>query len=102
MQTYPTFCTLTKDWWSHRGKLYPAGTTFKRNKTSRLPDRIDIPGHWFEFKIPADLPFPYLAGSFGFVFIPDRVFLLPTEEELVLREARKKLREKHMKSYELL
>ena len=102
MQTFPTFCTLTKDWCSHRGKLYPAGTTFKRNKSSSFPNRIDGPGHWYEFKIPAAAAFPHWAGSFGFVFIPDKVFFLPTEEELTLRETRKKLREDHMKSYELL
>ena len=101
MQTYPIFCTLKKDWVSHRGKVYPAGTTFKRNtKTSTYPDRPDGPGLWYEFKIPKGLPFPHQGGAFGFLFIPNKIFLLLTEEEKFLRNIRNKLREEHMKSYE--
>jgi len=103
MQTYPTLCILKKDWVSHRGKTYPAGTTFTRNKNSpTFSNRPDSPGHWYDFRIPTGLPFPHQGGAFGFLFIPNRIFFLLTEEEKLLRDARNKLKEEHMKYYEHL
>ena len=93
MQTYPTFCTLTKDWVSHNGRLYHSGTTFKKS-TEDYPGNH---GHWYEFKAPLNLPLPYAAGSFGFVFIPNVVFLKLTEKEKQLRESREKQRKEHFK-----
>jgi|LWDU01.1.fsa_nt_gi hypothetical protein len=94
MQTYPTFCTLTKNWISHRGNLYHTGTTFKRIQNSKYPDGSNQPGDWYEFKTPETLPLPY-APSFGIVYIPHTVFLKFTEERKVLEELRKKEREDH-------
>ena len=99
MQTYPTSCTLIKDWVSHRGKLYCAGTMFRRDFDLSSQSRPDEPGHWYRFETPKNLPLPY-ASCFGFVYIPNRIFMRPTKEEIEIRKEREKYREKHFKKQE--
>jgi hypothetical protein len=76
--------TLKKPWQSPRGRLYPAGTVFSKNKTINSENGSGV---WYDFAIP--------NGSYGLVLIPDSVFKIPTEHDLKLRQLRKKMVEDH-------
>jgi len=78
--------TLKKPWRSHRGKLYPAGTTFKLNK--RL---AGIDSGIYDFVIPGE--------CHGFVVLPNKIFQQLTEDEKMLKSLRRQAAEEHMKSY---
>jgi hypothetical protein len=99
MQTYPIFCTLTKDWISHRGHLYHSGTTFKRVRKKQHPPGSGHPGDWYEFESPKKLPLPY-TPSYGIVFIPHSIFLKFTKEREEMEKHRSKERKEHMKKTE--
>lgn len=88
MQTYPTFCVLTKDWISHRHKKYPAGTTFRKNTNIPSPKE----SQWYDFVIPGLM--------YGIVLIPYRIFFKLTESEMLMRKERERVRKEHMMNYE--
>ena len=75
---------LKKPWKSPRGKIYPAGSTFeliKRNKeTSCSIYNFEAPG-----------------VGYGWVVFPDKIFKKLTEEEVSLREIRRKMVEEHIR-----
>ena len=77
---------LKKPWRSHKGKLYPAGTTFV------LEERfLQSKSSLYSFDIPGE--------CYGLTVIPDKVFLQLTLEEKAIRERRKKAYEEHMKKW---
>ena len=78
--------TLKKPWRTHKGKVYPAGTTFIFVKKF-----IEIESALYDFVIPGE--------CYGLVVIPDKVFRKLTSEERELRERRRKDYEDHMKKY---
>jgi len=78
--------TLKKPWRSHRGKLYPAGTTFKFVRRFLETDSV-----LYEFNVPGD--------RYGVVVFPNKSFAKLTPEEKALREQRRKAYEDHMKNY---
>ena len=76
---------LKKSWRSPRGRLYPAGTIFIKNNIQTVEG---LSSSWYDFRIP--------SGSYGFVLIPDSVFLHLTPEELHIHELRRQAREAHI------
>ncbi len=78
--------TLKKPWKSHRGKIYPIGTTFRFVK--RFPG---LESAMYDFNIPGKL--------YGFVVLPDKLFKQLTPEEVQVKERRRRDFEDHMKRY---
>lgn len=78
--------TLKKPWRSPRGRLYPAGTTFKL--IERNPVNFSS---IYDFNAP--------GTGYGWVVLPDKIFRQATEEERLLKENRRKIREEHLRSY---
>ena len=66
----PTVFILKKDWHSHRGKLYHAGTVFTKVKHNEFPIDPETPGSWYNFQAPKGVPLPYVSKAFGCVYIP--------------------------------
>jgi len=89
MQTYPTFCTLKEDWVSHRGRLYKKGTTFERDSDLYTSGHLETPGHWYKFKCPNKIH--------GYLFIPNKVFMILTSAELTTKRNRSQEREPSFK-----
>ena len=78
--------TLKKPWRSHRGKIYPKGTTF-----SFVKNFPEIKTSLYDFKVP--------GKCYGIMVIPDRVFRQLSPEEKELKALRKKALEDHIKNY---
>ena len=78
---------LKKDWRSHRCKLYPSGSTFRRNTEIQCSRE----GHWYDFRIPGE--------SYGSVFIPNKVFFKLTDAEKRIKEERRALVQAHIDHY---
>ncbi len=76
--------TLTKPWRSHRGKLYPVGSTFKFVR--RL---VEIDSAIYDFNAP--------GYGYGWVVLPNKIFKQLTEEEKRIKEFRKKAVEEHLR-----
>ena len=75
---------LKKEWTCPRGKIYPAGTTFKIS--SRIGElNLGV----YEFIIP--------GKSTGSVVFSDKIFKQLTKEELDLKRLRDELREEHIR-----
>jgi len=78
--------TLKKPWKSHRGKIYPAGTTFKLAKIFR-----DTESALYDFIIPGE--------CYGLVVFPNRIFIRPTKKELEIKNRRKREYEEHIRKH---
>ena len=77
---------LKKPWRSHKGKLYPIGTTFV------LEERyLQSKSALYRFDIPGE--------CYGLTVIPDKIFLQLTPEEKALKLRRKKAYEDHVKKW---
>ena len=76
--------TLKKPWRSHRGKLYPSGSTFKLDK--RLEE---VDSAIYNFNAP--------GVGYGIVVLPNDIFKILTEEEENIRKLRKKMIDEHIK-----
>ena len=91
MQTYPLTFTLKIEVRSPSGTIYPSGTTFTRKRgPSHHPERYNGPGHWYDFVGP---------HGYGFVFIPNKIFLKLNQREVNIRLAREQLIEDHIKAH---
>ena len=77
--------TLTKSWRSHRGKLYPPGTTFKLVK--RL---LEVDSAIYDFVIPDE--------CYGLIVLPNKIFKQLTDEEKKIKDSRAKAREEHLRA----
>ena len=69
MYNYPTWCKLKTSWRSHRGKLFPAGTVFKKNKEIEIIEYSNTPGCWYLFQTPIGFPYSYMRGLKGMIFV---------------------------------
>jgi len=77
---------LKKDWRSPKGKLYPSGSYFEKDKN--LHSYIDMT--WYNFIIPGE--------SYGIVLLPDSLLRLPTQEEIEIKKTRQKLIDEHIEA----
>jgi len=75
---------LKKPWKSHKGKVYPPGTTFELDEVYPNSDSA-----LYKYVVP--------NVCYGFLVIPNKVYKLLTEEEIERREKHKKAYEDHMK-----
>ena len=75
---------LKKPWKSPRGRVYPEGSTFKLVR--RDPDSACS---IYDFRAP--------GIGHGWVVFPDKIFKKLTEEEIYLRDIRKKMIEEHIR-----
>lgn len=83
--------TLKKTWISPRGKFYPPGSVFKEvSRTCRCVN----PGRWFYYTT--------LNGYFGYLFLPETFFEIPTDEQRLLRQKRQKELEEHLRKHNAL
>ena len=76
--------TLKKPWRSHRGKLYPSGSTFELSK--RLED---INSSIYNFSAP--------GIGYGIVVLPNRIFEILSEGERHIRKLRKEMIDEHIR-----
>ena len=79
--------TLKKPWKSHRGKVYPIGTTFELAEVYLSSDSA-----LYKYVVP--------NVCYGFVVIPNKVYKPLTKEEIEKRERQRKAYEEHMKIYD--